>query len=516
MYKKLIITAAICAALVSASASVYAEGTFLCMKPDETIAISADENKNFKYLEMTASNGQTVFPQISTDGNTYLPFRYVCEMAGLKDGAQIQGPLPDGYFRYWGADPSIPGDKQKIEIQYDGQYYCHNIGESFTYKAGENDYRTVSIYNIKGNLYFPMRYIALITNSQALWHWDTEEIIYISNSLNSSDYIDERGELRRDKKLYLEFDFFANNLGNSPLYLSSDGKTIKNLSSEIEGSPNVKSITRSGQTVYFIDSENRINTKSEFSDTISAITFTDPDNNILDITAASAVVIKNKLYGIHSSDGKYGRLFESNLDGSDFVYLNNKTVYNLNIKHYRGKYYLFYCDAATKSDLHMIELKTMDDYEIEVTDFAHNNLLNDINQFIIGDKTIAYLDTSNTLHIIDTEDNLEEFEILRLNPDAHKIYLTGSDGENLDNVTSMNYDYINNVLYVSQVDYTGRTYYYTKSAKNFERLERSEHPITDIALFSDVFYNDYFAKTVNKQPQIDKVKYADGKISIIY
>ena len=56
---------------------VYAEGTFLYMKADDSVAITADENNELKYITMTASNGQVVYPQISTDGNTYLPFRYI-------------------------------------------------------------------------------------------------------------------------------------------------------------------------------------------------------------------------------------------------------------------------------------------------------------------------------------------------------------------------------------------------------------------------------------------------------
>ena len=68
------------------------------------------------------------------------------------------------------------------------------------------------------------------------------------------------------------------------------------------------------------------------------------------------------------------------------------------------------------------------------------------------------------------------------------------------------------MLYVAQVDYTGRTYYYTLMSDEFTRLEQSEHPITDIALFSDLYYNDFFARTVNGQAQINRVKYTDGRI----
>lgn len=509
------ITAA--ALLSSVGIQAFAEGTFLCMKADESVAISIDENNNFEYMDMRASNGELVYPQISTDGNTYLPFRYVCEMAGLKDGADIAGALPDGYFRYWAADPSIPGDKQKIELMVNGNYYCHNIGESFQYEVSPGDVRTVSIYNIRGSLYFPMTYMAKITDSQALWHGDTGRIMYISNTLNSSDFIDETGNLRRDKELYLNFDFYCNNLGGSPLYLKSDGYTISDLSAEIEGNPKVRSVTRNGRSIYFLDNNGRVNLKIEDNAEISLLSFADESGNAVDVIADTIISVQNKLYGVQVSAAgeKYGRLFSVNHDGSGFKYLNDSQVYNLIMREFRGNLYLFYCDATTRATLHMIELKTMDDYEIEITNFAHENLLSDIKQFVIGSKLVAYISNDGQLHVIDLEDNLEEFEIIRVNNENHKIFLTGSDGESLGNITSMNYDHINEVLYVTQVDYTGRTYYYTRSGDAFTRLERSDHPITDLALFSDAYYNDYCAKTVNGRPQIDRIRYSSGIVEII-
>lgn len=517
MKKKLaaVITAA--TLLSSLGIQAFAEGTFLCMKADESIAISIDENNNFEYIDMRASNGELVYPQISTDGNTYLPFRYVCEMAGLKDGADIAGDLPDGYFRYWQANPNIPGDKQKIELRVNGNYYCHNIGESFQYEVSPGDVRTVSIYNIRGSLYFPMTYMAKITDSQAVWHGGTGRIMYISNSLNSSDFIDETGNLRRDKELYLKFDFYYNNLGGSPLYLKSDGRTISDLSAEIEGNPKVRSVTRNGRNIYFLDANGKINIKVEDESPISPVTFTDESGNTVDVTADTVISVQNKLYGIqvNTPGEKNGRLFSADHDGSNFKYLNDRQVFNLILREYRGSYYLYYCDASTRDTLHMIELKTMDDYEIEITNFAHENLLSDVKQFVIGNNIAAYLTSSGQLNIIELGDNLEEYEIIRVDDFNHKIFVKGNDTEPLDNITSINYDHINNVLYITQVDYTGRTYYYTLADGSFTRLEQSAHPITDLVLFSDVFYNDYCAKTVNGKPQIDHVRFSGGTVEIV-
>ncbi len=515
--KKRIAALMAAAAFASNGVAAFAQGTFLCMRSEESVAITIDEKNNFKYIDMKDSNGTTVYPQISTDGNTYLPFRYVCEMAGLKDAAGIEGNLPDGHFRYWAADPDIPGDKQKIEIMFNGNYYCHNIGERFTYELRPGDVRSVSIYNIRGSLYFPMSYMAKITDSTALWADGTKRIIYISNNLNSWDYLNDRNDLRRDKLTYMGFDYFCNNLGNSPLYLKSDGVTIQNLSDEIPGNPKTRCITRSGRQIYFIGTDKQVYTKIEDIEGVSTVSFMDKSGYPVDVLADNVIVVQNKLYGVkvNSSGEIYGRLFRSNLDGTDFEYMNDKTVYNLMMRKRGEDVYLFYCDAGTRQTIHMIELKTMDDYELQITDFKHNNLLYDIKQFVMGDKMVAYISNDNKLHVIDLVDNIEDYEILRLSESKHKIFLQGSDGESLSNITSMNYEYINNILYVTQVDYTGRTYYYTRTSGNFNRLEKSEQSITDVALFNDANYNDYCAKLVNGQAQVNKVVYSNDRLSIV-
>ena len=79
--------------------------TFLCMTPEDSVAISADGNGMFYYTEMRASNGALVCPRISTDGNTYLPLRFICEIAGLTDSGNVSGEIPDNSFRYTAGTP---------------------------------------------------------------------------------------------------------------------------------------------------------------------------------------------------------------------------------------------------------------------------------------------------------------------------------------------------------------------------------------------------------------------------
>ena len=73
----------------------------------------------------------------------------------------------------------------------------------------------------------------------------------------------------------------------------------------------------------------------------------------------------------------------------------------------------------------MIELTTMDDYTIEITDMEHNNLLADIKSFSVTDTQFVYTDQSLRVHTINLCDPLEEFEIARVTPEQYHISEVG-------------------------------------------------------------------------------------------
>lgn len=363
----------------------------------------------------------------------------------------------------------------------------------------------------------PMAYLAKITGSSAIWQEDLGQIMFISGDLDRGEFLQENNMLRRDKEIFMEFDYFNNNIIDTPLYLKSDGITVQNLSLEITDFPKVKSVTRSGRDIYYINENGVVSIKSEDINDGAPFSFTDKDGNSFEVLADTVMVVQNKLYGVQiSANGeKYGRLFSANLDGTEFGYLNERNVYNLILKKDGIDLYMYYCDAATRDTIHMIKVSTMDDYEIEITNHNHENVFSDIKQFAVGDKTIYWLDESGALHITDTEYAVEDIEIVRVDDENTKLFTEAGSGETLNNIISMNFDYINNVLYVTQVDDTYKVFYYTNKKGVFTRLESGYEEFNGVALFSNLGYRDEYAKAKGYRIVVTPLIYENGTIKVI-
>ncbi len=501
------------AALMSVNVCAFAQGSFLCMRNGETTAIANDENGDLKYIELKDSKGAIVAPQISSDGNTYLPFRYICDISGIGDGNSIAGTLPDNCYRFVNTD--IYGDKDKIEINCNGVYYSHNIGESFEYIASDGSRRSVAIYNIRGTLYAPMGYLAVLTGSHAAWNENYAQIMFVGKGLESRDFLGSDNMLRRDKQMRLGYDVFGNNLVNSSLYLKTDGMTIADLSKELPGTPSVRSISRSGADIYYIDENDTLNIVNENSREIRRMHFTDEAGEAVEVLCASAFVLKNKLYGIKTDAAGEtdGRLFYCNTDGSGFKYLTENKVFNLTVKNNMLDYYLFYCDAQTRSTLHMIRLNTMDDYEVQITDFEHRNLLSDIKQLAVGVRTLYYLDNSGYIHVIDLEWPLEQVTIARLN-DAHTIHMNGVGGDMLNNITSMNYDHVNDVLYIVQKGFQSRIYCFSPLVGKFVQVSTADVSASGLSLFLDGAYKNRMVAVTEGGIYSVTTEYGNGTVAV--
>ena len=61
------------------------------------------------------------------------------------------------------------------------------------------------------------------------------------------------------------------------------------------------------------------------------------------------------------------------------------------------------------------------------------------------------------MHIIELNSPLKEIPIARLKY-GNTIYRTGSDGGELNNITTMNFDYLNDTLYLVQSDSSEKVY----------------------------------------------------------
>jgi len=404
--------AAIASVFVLTLASASAQEVFLCMRNEQNTALSLDENGVLEYIDMTDSNGVKVIPQVSGDGNTYLPFRFVCEMAGFKDVAQEN--VTDNYFRFVDRDTNIDGSRQRIEICRNGELISHEIGVEFSYEAYPGDVRNVCIYNIEGSLYFPMTYMTRITDARTFWCEETGDIIFATSAIDVNKYIDNNAKIldsAMTKAVY--YPIFDDNKEEGK-YIASDG-TSTYLAEAAD-------VYRIKNNLYFINRSGRIMVQNELTGGATELKLKNGDGVTQTVYAEDFIIIKNTLYGIDASNSK---LFICNTDGSNFSYITDKGVYSLFVRTYNQNHYLYYCDKQSKAEVHMIELRTMDNYTIEITDMEHNSLLADIKSFSITDTEFIYADESQRVHTINLGDPLEEFEIARVREGQYNISEVG-------------------------------------------------------------------------------------------
>lgn len=397
------------ASLISCTAGASPDKVFICMKTGHNTAISADGDGVLEYIDMTDSNGAKVVPQDTVDGNSYLPFRFICELMGFTD----DDFNADGKsFRYTARDPEVWNSRDKIEIYSNGNYVCHEVGAEFSYEASPGDIRNVCIYNINGSLYFPMTYMAKLTGGSTFWCEKTKEIIFATAGTDIGMYMDEYARIRdtalNQAMYYPIFDYNRQN----GCYIASDGVTVAN-SGEVAAN-----IYRIKNTLIFLDTTGEIMTKSETTGTRSALKITDTSGNPVSVLAEDFVIVRNKLYGI---DAANSRLFRCSTDGKDFTYITDAGVSNLYARIYNSSYFLYYCDRQSKAEIHMLDLDNTDNYIIEITDIYHNSLLYDIVSYSVTDKQFVYTDSAGRKHTIYLPDPLEEFEIARIADWQYKV-----------------------------------------------------------------------------------------------
>ncbi len=451
------------ALILSPYAYAQGEGVFLCMRADDNVALYSDGQSELEYIDMIASNGAKVTPMISVNGNTYLPFRFVCEISGLKDAGESEDYLKDGYFRFTDKDRT-----QTIEINYNNKYVAHQVGVEFSYEASADDIRTVSIYNINGSLYFPITYMAKLTGASTFWNDNTRDIVYVSSNINPYEFMDDRVYIHPDllyKNGYLSA---YNNLNPNSLYLKSDGITVADLGSEV--SDNIICTAKTNGFIYYLTEMGDIKYKRENNYDIKTLNF----------KANTIITVKNKLYGIER-DTKKG--FVSNLDGSNFMYITDREIFNLIVREYDNEFYLYYGEYQNRSKIYMMPIKTMDNYEVEITDYNHNSLIKDAQKFVVGTNMLAYIDTSSRLHTITLNDPLEKFEIALVDEDDYKIHTTSEDGTPLSNISNINYNTKNDMLFVSQNNENGELFYLIDGNSV---IKSDVHKINGLSLFEDL------------------------------
>ncbi len=407
--KRLVTVVFILFVLISSAVYAENEGVFLCMRGGNNVALYSDGKSELKYIDMISSNGADATPIVSASGNTYLPFRFICEMAGLKDSMGTSSDIPNGSFRFSDKD-----GKQIIEINYNGNYIVHQVGVEFSYELNSEDVRTVSIYNIDGTLYFPMTYLAKITGATALWNSKTKDIMYIDNNINKCDFIDD--ELCIHNDLLIQNGFFTDY--NNSLYSDAENNLVTSLRDKTN--EKVISATKTNGTIFYVTETGDIKYTNDSSN----------ENGMFNFKADTVIAVKNRLYGI-DRDTKKG--FICKLDGSDFAYITDMPIFNLILREYNHEFYLYYCESENSSKIHMIPIKTMDTYDIEITDYEHNNLILDVQKFVVDTNVFTYIDKNSYLHTITLDDPLEEFEIALVSDDNIVIEYINYDENGVKN-----------------------------------------------------------------------------------
>ena len=333
----------------------------------------------------------------------------------------------------------------------------------------------------------PMAYLAKMTGAAALWQEDTSNVMFIDG--DAGNYISDNGMIRRDKECALTYDFFMNGLTDSALYLKSDGYGIGDLSAEL--GEEVRSVSRISDMLYFTDAALDICRMREGTTEKEKMMFYDAAGAEHDIGSRNVIAVRGRLWGVaaENADGS-GRLFTAASDGSDFRYITDIPVYNLFMNRNGYDCRLFYGEAENRSVIHMIDMRTADDYTIEVTDYEHNNMLTDMEIFTVGDRFFAYIDSGGALKIVKTDVRPEDIEIIRIMPDFKRTVTEDMNGVGIGKIVSLNYDYINKVLYV--VNDIGDVFYYTRDTDRFLRLDVFPG-LGSISIFCDLGYRNIIA-----------------------
>lgn len=501
--------------------TVYAaeNNVFLCLQDDTDLVISNDANSNLKYSTLEF-NGTSVTPIIGADNITYMPFESVAKLLGMKNAAEKSevdlNNIPKGYYKiYWGASS---GGKNKLTINGENGKYEYTIGEKFSYMiAGKiQNTQTCVIDNI---LYVPADIITDAVGGKIFWE-ESSKNIYLSNgptimwSFVDRDYLN----FLPKKKNTLRYQLYSNIASRSDFYLMQDGYTISSVSKDMDDSKRYYSASRYRDTVYYIDEKGKVCKKKEGARTSENILFQDSEGKKVNVTAYSALVIRNHIFGLKtdSPEDEIGYIFKANLDGSNFEIISKTKAYNLLHRESKGIDYLYYADGENNSDIHFINLKYMDDYKLQIFNDQYTSLMTQIQSFAIGDHEIIYKRKNVPgLKYIKLNDTPEEFEIQKVNEgDYYQISGTGSEA-GIKDIISFSYDNELKLTYfIGELDNGNYGAYYYRKGDIPACMETYAVMPNRLALIRDM-NTDYFFVMYTRGVSIkEQLHIEDGKVNM--
>lgn len=464
------ISAILAAAMLSASlplnagaASDASASFFLCMQGDSSIAYISEDGQMGDYRTMVSSNGATVKALI-IDGSTYLPFRFLSELAGWQEGdmevtvkaTPIPGTVNVGMtvnsttkkeanknvFKF-----VMDGDSQKLQMRGTGSIFERVVGQDFDYAIkvdGKSETRTFCIKNIDGSLYMPLRYMADILGAKADYDSKTGNIYFAGNAQIMNTFVDNNKTFKFEKTVSGTYKLYDNMLMYSEEYLTSSGKTTSTVSAELgEKARSYSCVSRSFDNLYFLnESDYRVYTKKENEGKTHKIDFYNKSNGVEDFAVDVVFTDGEKLWG---SQLDTGRIFCADMNGRNLEYIaDTDGAYNLLYREYENKGYIFYM-KSDRTTLMRLDPQTLVSTEVSIRDVSGNNSLYNVGIITLGKDSVIYKNAgTGVLHYVPLFGNMYTDSYIQ----AGNMRLADRyNGKVLGEVQSMNYDDENGILF---------------------------------------------------------------------
>lgn len=464
----------------------YAAGNtfFFCMTADSTEAYVSEDGQNIEYKEMKSSNGAIV-KTLVIDGSTYLPFRFVVEIAGWTEGKITLKTGEANTFQF-----EQTGSVQRLKLRTANKTHEKEINKDFPYQvAGEQSERIFNIKNIDGSLYVPLRYIADILGAKTGWDSKTGNIYFASSREVMNTFVESNNTLKFSKLFAVSYKAYDNNLVYSSMYMKSDGN-ISSIEADLKSTESYSCVSRLRKNIYFINDKNfKVYTKREDSNEISEVKFYNTNNSSENITADILLNDGKSLWGIatESAGNVIGKLFRADFDGMNFRYVDDANCYNLIYREYNGNKYIFYVLDDNRTIIRM-NTETLQKQIITVYDDGGDGISN-IGMLTLGEGNIFYKDIhTGQFNALTFDQNIYLDSYITVNSSLAKN-LSKNGGQSIGEVVSLNYDDDNKILYFT-AEKTGGLYYYDAVNKTMGSLKTSSDLKTRIAIIKNG-YNTY-------------------------
>lgn len=425
-------------------------------------------------------------PYTSGSGEAYVPLDAFCGIFGITDDNTRKS-----YYSYTAAAG------ERVILCINGSRIVFPVGRSFTYRRGAFEKEYI-IYNIEGNIYFPLELFACRTGGASAVSADGY-IIYSEDKTLMGELLGEDNRLSQQVRFGTGYNAFQNSQNPTGLYLTSDG--------EIAEAEDCSSVTRICNMLYYTRDYKLYTAPEDGSEEERQISFTAPYGTPMSINVSNIISADNMLFGI-SVSGKTeneGKLFRCRADGSDFVYITDYDITNLIYKkNYIGttEYsVLFFLDCTGDRTMCMYDLNTQDCYKMQIVDADNNNLIRGATRAVVADKGIALVDyTANSLTFLNLPDAVNRSEWIKLWNSADIIKVKGPDlKKTFTSITAVNMD-----------DETGTVYFADNLSESRSVIYAARFPECSVNIVSSV---DYYVKRLSILPggNGSKVLTAEGE-----